>query len=112
MRGEAMNILLTVLTALLILVFVGVLIYYLRRIVVALERIGGSPTSYLAKLGFGVRAIERETSHLAPQVTQLNQGLTALAEGLGAVDEHLKAVIAAVTAAAASSVPETGERTP
>jgi hypothetical protein len=103
-----MNVLLTVLTALLILVFAGALIYYLRRIVVALETIGGSSTSYLAKLGFGVRAIEQETSHLGPQVTQLNQGLTALGDGLGAVDGHLKAVIAAVTAASAPAE----ERTP
>ncbi|MBA2598995.1 MAG: hypothetical protein H0V00_20430 [Chloroflexia bacterium] len=103
-----MNILLTLLTALLILVFVGALIYFLRRIVVALETIGGTSQSYLAKLGFGVRAIETETGHLAPQVTQLNQGLTALGEGLGAIDGHLKAVIAAVTAA----TPATEERAP
>jgi len=106
-----MNVLLTVLTALLILVFVGVLLYYLRRIVVALESIGGSSTSYLAKLSFGVRAIEMETSHLAPQVTQLNQGLAALAEGLTAVDGHLKAVIAAVSASA-DPIPDTEERLP
>lgn len=106
-----MNVLLTVLTALLILVFVGALIHYLRRIVVALEGIGGHSQSYLAKLGFGVRAIEKETSHLAPQVIQLNQGLTALAEGLGAVDGHLKAVIAAVTAASTDKAPAPEERT-
>ena len=101
-----MTILLAVLTALLILVFVSALIYYLRRIVVALESIGGSSQSYLAKLGFGVRAIETETAHLAPQVTRLNQGLLALAEGLSGVDGHLKAVIAAVTAGPAASLPE------
>lgn len=105
-----MNILLTLLTALLILVFVGALVHYLRRIVIALEGIGGNSQSYLAKLGFGVRAIEKETSHLAPQVIQLNQGLTALGEGLGAVDGHLKAVIAAVTAAPAAEAPDTKER--
>ncbi len=104
-----MTILLTVLTALLILVFVGALIFYLRRIVAALERIGGSPQSYLAKLRFGVRAIETETGHLAPQATLLNQGLAALAGGLGAVDGHLAAVATALTGGAAADAPRAKE---
>jgi len=107
-----MTFVLTLLTALLILVFAGALIYFLRRTVVALESIGGHSQSYLAKLGVGVRAIETETGHLAPQVTQLNKGLTALGEGLGAVDGHLKAVIAAVTAASGATAPEPQERLP
>ncbi len=80
---------LTVISAVQVLVFVGALVTYLRRIVTSLESIGGLPTSYLAKISFGVRAIEKETSHLAPQVIQLNQGLTILGEKLGVVDEHL-----------------------
>ncbi len=86
-----------VLTATQILVFVGALIYFLWRIVNALERIGGSADSSLAKLRFGVRAIEKESSHLAPQVTQLNQGLTALAGKLTAVDGQLKTVAKALS---------------
>ena len=62
----------------------------------ALERIGGTPDSYLAKLSFGLRAIEKETSHLAPQVTQLNQGLEALASELSTSDEHLESVAEAL----------------
>jgi hypothetical protein len=104
-----MTIVLTLLTALLILIFAGVLIVYLRRIVVALESIGGTPQSYLAKLGFGVRAIETETGHLAPQATQLNQGLLALADGLTAVDGHLNGVIAAMTGAPTDGCPEMEE---
>jgi len=65
---------------------------YLRRIAANLESIGGSPTSYLAKISFGVRAIEKETSHLAPQVTQLNAGLVTLGDKLAVVDSHLAAV--------------------
>lgn len=87
-----MTEILTILSALAVLLLVAVLVYYLRRIIAALEGIGGEPQSYLAKLGFGVRAIERETSHLAPQVTQLNTGLSALADGLGAVEQDLRAV--------------------
>lgn len=87
-----MYVRLTILTALEVLALVGALIAFLQRIVAGLERIGGSPTSYLAKVSFGVRAIERETSHLGPQVTQLNQGLTLLGGKLGVVDQHLGAV--------------------
>lgn len=88
-----MIIRLTLLSALEVLAFVGALIAFLQRIVATLERIGGSPTSSLARVSFGVRAIEKETSHLAPQVTRLNEGLTALADKLGVVDGHLASVV-------------------
>lgn len=88
---------LTILSALQVLAFAGALIAFLRRIVATLERIGGSPTSSLAKVGFGVRAIEKETSHLAPQVTRLNAGLTTLGGKLTVVDGHLGAVAARLT---------------
>ena len=87
-----MTIRLTILSALQVLAFVGALIAFLGRIVSALERIGGSPSSSLAKVSFGVRAIEKETSHLAPQVTQLNQGLISLGGKLAVVDTHLGTV--------------------
>ncbi len=92
-----MAVRLTILSALEVLAFVGALIAFLGRIVSALERIGGSPTSSLAKVSFGVRAIEKETSHLAPQVTQLNQGLIALGGKLTAVDTHLGTVAEKLT---------------
>jgi len=88
---------LTILSALEVLTFAGALVYFLHRIASTLERIGGSPTSYLAKLSFGLSAIEKETSHLAPQVTQLNQGLVALAGELGTSDEHLNSVVEALS---------------
>ena len=89
-------VLLTFLTALLVLVFFVVLAYALVKISQALESIGGTPTSYLAKLRMGLRAIERETSHLAPNVVKVNAGLTQIAGGLVAVDKHLVGTIAAV----------------
>ncbi len=55
------------------------------------------PTSYLAKLRLGLRAIEKETSHLAPQVIKVNAGLTQIAGGLASVDKHLVGTINAVT---------------
>lgn len=88
---------LTIISALEVLTFVGALVYFLNRIASTLERIGGSPTSYLAKLSFGLSAIEKETSHLAPQVTQLNQGLIALAGELSTSDGHLKTVVEALS---------------
>lgn len=57
---------------------------------------GGTSTSYLAKIRLGVRAIEIETGHLAPQVTRLNGGLAAIRDGLKAIDANLGGVIAAV----------------
>ncbi len=89
-------VLLTLLTALLVLVFFVVLAYALVRISTTLESIGGTPTSYLAKLRLGLRAIEMETSHLAPQVTKINAGLTQIAGGLVSVDKHLVGTIEAV----------------
>jgi hypothetical protein len=88
---------LMILTVLEVLAFAGALVAYLQRIVSTLERIGGKADSYLAKIAFGVRAIEKETSHLAPQVTQLNQSLVTLAGKLGAVDDHLSAVADALS---------------
>ena len=90
-------ILLTALTAALVLTFFSVLAYGLVKISATLESIGGTPVSYLAKLRLGLRAIEKETSPLAPQVTRINAGLTQIADGLMSVDRHLLGTIDAVT---------------
>ncbi len=87
----------TILTALLVLVFFGVLAFALAHIRAVLDSIGGKPTSFLAKLRVGLRAIEKETSYLGPQVTQVNAGLSQIAAGLTSVDRHLVGTIDAVT---------------
>jgi hypothetical protein len=87
---------LTLLTVLLVLVFFGVLAYALVQISAVLRSIGGTPTSYLAKLRLGLRAIERETSHLAPNVLKINAGLGQIAGGLQSVDRRLVGTIDAV----------------
>ena len=75
---------------------------FLRAIALELEAIGGpatrfvAPVNYLSKIRFGVRAIERQTEALAPQVTRLNGRLSAVRDGLKATDDNLAAVIAAV----------------
>ncbi len=90
-------ILLTTLTAILVLVFFVVLAAGLVHISRALECVGGTPTSFLAKLRLGLRAIDKETSHLTPQVLQVNAGLSQIAGGLVSADQHLVGAIAAVT---------------
>ena len=89
-------ILLTLISAIVVLVFLGVVAVYLVMISRLLEAIGGTPTSYLAKLRLGLRAIETETGHLPTQVTKLNAGLTAIADGLTAADDHIVRTIDAV----------------
>ena len=75
---------------------------YVRAIVRELEGIGGPatrfirPVNYLSKIRVGLRAIEVETAHLAPQVTQLNETLTAIRDGLRAIDASLGGTIANV----------------
>ncbi len=75
---------LTVISALAGLLLLGVIAYYAWRISGHLDRIGGSPTSYLAKIRMGVRAIEQETGLIGPEVSRLNQTLRRLASDLQA----------------------------
>ena len=80
------------------------LAFFLFGIAGMLERIGGEEkgygvkASYLSKIRVGVRAIEVETSAIAPQVTKLNGTLTAVRDGLVVIDKNLDGVIAAVVA--------------
>lgn len=78
---------------------------FLFLIVMTLEEIGGAEiktygarASYLSKIRLGVRAIEVQTGHLAPEVTQLNGGLSAVRDGMRAIDQNLSGLIAAVVA--------------
>lgn len=78
---------------------------FLFHIVKTLEDIGGAEiktygarASFLSKIRLGVRAIEVQTGGIAPQVTQLNGGLSAVRDGLGAIDRNLGGVITAVLA--------------
>jgi len=89
-----MIVLLTALSCLAALALLVVVAVYLVRIVRALEGIGGTPTSHLAKIRFGLRAIETETSHLQPQVAALTVGLRKLDAGLREVERDLGATLA------------------
>lgn len=91
-----MVVLLTILSVLAVLLLFGALVFYLARIIQALESIGGdtprgysSRSSYLSKIAFGVRAIEQQTGHLGPEVTRLNESLEKAAAGLRSIDDRL-----------------------
>lgn len=87
--------LLMVLTVLLVLLFVGALIYFVAGIHRLLVNIGGGGNSFLAKLRLGLRAIETETGHLPVQVTKLNETLSNTGAGLKVVNSHLEGTIQA-----------------
>ena len=88
-----MTIVLTLLSCLAAVALLAIVAVYLILISGELAAIGGDPTSYLAKIRFGLRAIETETGLLAPQVTQLNEGLASLDTGLRSVEEELSRVV-------------------
>jgi hypothetical protein len=88
-----MTIVFMCITILAVLALVIVLVSSLSSIHSVLQRIGGAPDSFLAKLRLGLRAIETETGHLPVEVIKLNNGLTQVSEGLQAVDQSLAQTI-------------------
>ncbi len=89
-------ILVVTLTCLATLLLLAVVAINVIRITGILEGIGERPTSWLAKLRLGLRAIETETSQIAPEVTTLNSGLAAVDGGLRQVVADLGASIIAL----------------
>lgn len=76
-----MRTLLIVLTVVEIVVVVGVLAGYL----IAIARSLGRTSESLAKVTFGVRAIETQCSSIGPSVTRINDQLTGIAGALDGV---------------------------
>lgn len=100
-------ILLTVLTVVLVLLLVAVLVAGLVTISNTLHDIGGDRVSYmgenmhdhqsgLAKVRWGLRAIERHTAGIEPGVDRVNGLLAATGEGVGRVEDGLDALLEAV----------------
>lgn len=89
-------VLLTVLTIALVLLLVAVLVGFLLAVISELEAIGGHPDSLLAKVRWGVRAIERQTDAIEPEVGKLNRSLGELDEGLASVGGHVEGVLEAL----------------
>ena len=64
--------LMVLLSCLVALIFLAVVAWALIQINTQLAAIGGTPESFLAKLRLGLRAIEKQTSHLPPMVGEIN----------------------------------------
>ncbi len=75
--------LLVVLTVVEIVLFVAVLATYL----VLIHRKLTSTNTNLARIAFGIRAVETQTSSIGPSVTSLNERLTDAAGVLGPLVE-------------------------
>ncbi|MDQ3714964.1 MAG: hypothetical protein M3381_02830, partial [Actinomycetota bacterium] len=76
-----MTALLIVLTLLLIVIVVAVLVFYLVAIARSLPR----TAALLAKVSFGVRAIETQCAPIGPSVLTVNSQLAGIAAALGTV---------------------------
>ena len=75
-----------VLTVIEIGLFLGVLAVYL----VLIHRELTSVAATLAKITFGVRAVETQTGSIGPSVTRLNEELEAIAGALGPLVEKAR----------------------
>lgn len=89
---EVALLLLTVFAALLLL---GVVARFVVAITAVVEHFGSGSDCDLAKIGWGVRAIDRETAILPSGIAELNQQLRLIRDGLAAID---RSVVAATQA--------------
>lgn len=80
-----MALILTIFTGVALLLLLGVLAAALGHIASSLQKIMVT----MQKIAWGVRAIEKETSHLLPGVTTLNTSFEALSGGFGSVAQRL-----------------------
>lgn len=76
-----MRTLLIVLTVLEILLVVGALAFYLQRIARSLR----ASSANLAKVTFGVRAIETQCASIGPSVLKVNEQLATIAGALDGI---------------------------
>lgn len=65
-----------------------VAIYVIRITAVLNEHVAGEDCD-LAKIGWGLRAIDRETSQIPKNVPELNSQLRQIRDGLRAIDGHV-----------------------
>ena len=81
--------LMVLLSCLVALIFLAVVAWALIQINAQLAAIGGTPESFLAKLRLGLRAIEKQTSHLPPMVGEINNVLSSIKGGLPVLASNL-----------------------
>ena len=90
-----MNWLLLFLTMIAVLTFAAIVARYVIAITAVVEHFGSGKDSDLAKICWGVRAIDRETAILPGGISELNNHLVAIRDGLVSID---RAVVTATMA--------------
>ncbi len=81
------NLLIT-LSVLEVLLVIGALAYYLIQISKSLHE----TSRFLAKITFGVRAVETQCSTIGPNVVRINEQLTTIAGAVGGVADKAEAI--------------------
>ena len=87
-RANPMRTWLIILSVVEILIFVSALSYYLIRISKSLT----NASTFLAKVTFGVRAIETQTSSIGPSVVKVNGQLATIAGALDGIASQAEAL--------------------
>ncbi|MEK9653272.1 MAG: hypothetical protein VW683_10225 [Betaproteobacteria bacterium] len=85
-------------TCLAVLALLAIVALALIKLNKVLESIGGSGESFLAKLRLGLRAIERETSHLPSVMPDIIEDLNQINNGLSAVKDTVNKTYGSVMA--------------
>ena len=83
-----MRTLLIVLSVVEVVLVIGVLAYYLIQISNSLTE----TARVLAKITFGVRAVETQCSTIGPNVVRINEQLTTIAGAVGGVADKAEAI--------------------
>ncbi len=83
-----MRTLLIVLTVAEITLVIGVIAFYLMRISRSLHM----TAKHLAKVTYGVRAVETQCVSIGPSVTRINEQLGVIAGAVGAIADRAEAI--------------------
>lgn len=83
-----MRTLLITLSVIEVLLVIGALAYYLIQISKSLHE----TSRHLAKITFGVRAVETQCSTIGPNVVRINEQLTAIAGAVAGVADKAEAI--------------------
>jgi len=83
-----MRTLLIILSVVEVVLVIGVLAYYLIQISNSLNE----TSRVLAKITFGVRAVETQCSTIGPNVVRINEQLTTIAGAVGGVADKAEAI--------------------
>ena len=83
-----MRNLLIVLTVAEIVLVIAVLAFYLNRISGSLQE----TARHLAKVTYGVRAVETQASSIGPSVTKINEQLTTITSAMVGVVDRAEAI--------------------